>query len=92
MGAPAMNIMLRATKKITAEDPKSGSNNISDIAITTTRIGFQKPNHCSLNSSNLLEQYEEIYIIKANFISSDGCSENPKTLIHLLAPLTSCPM
>ena len=53
-------MMLRATIKITAEEPKSGSNKTRAIAITTTRIGFQNPCHFSLNSSSLLEQYEEI--------------------------------
>ena len=49
-------MILKATTKITADEPRSGSNSTRDIAITTTRIGFQKPNHFSLNSSNLLEQ------------------------------------
>ena len=51
-----MNMMVNEIRKITADDPKSGSTKTNAMADITTKTGFQNPNHFSLNSVILLKQ------------------------------------
>ena len=59
IGAPAINMIVRVTKKIIAEEPKSGCNKIKEISETIMKMGFQKPVQFDLNSSFFLIQKDD---------------------------------
>jgi hypothetical protein len=47
------------TKKIIAEEPRSGCNKIKEIRETIMKMGFQKPVQFDLNSSFFLIQKDD---------------------------------